>query len=218
MQEGLFQALIQYTRQEGLTVHRITIVEDFISQEDADILINEIKFGYPKDKESYPEYYNDRYGGTAFPYNDTVTQLMRKYGHKANEVHKKVNGFVNPIYVFKYFGNSNPVGWEAELHADSVDPEPWIEFSTVIYLNDEFTGGKIYFPNQDFEYSPKKLSAVFFPSAGTEYIHGVTKVLSGARYTIPIMHTSLPDNIDPDLIDERFPTEWQAQLKVVSNE
>jgi hypothetical protein len=215
MQEGLFQALIQYTSQERLRVHRITVVEDFISQEDADILINEIKFGYPKEKESYPAYYSDRYGGTAFPYNDTVTQLMRKYGHKANEVHKEYNGFVNPIYVFKYFGNSNPIGWEGELHADSVDPEPWIEFSTVIYLNDEFTGGKIYFPNQDFEYSPKKLSAVFFPSAGTEYVHGVTKVLSGSRYTIPIMHTSLPYHADPDLIDERFSTEWQAKLKKV---
>lgn len=194
-------------------MHRITVVEDFITQEDADTLINEIKFGSPKTPESYPEYYKTRFGGTAFPYNDTVTQLMRTYGHKANELHKTLNGFVNPIYVFKYFGNHNPVGWSAELHVDSVDPEPWIEFSTVVYLNDDFTGGEIYFPNQNFSYKPKKLSAVFFPSAGSEYIHGVTEILSGNRYTIPIMHTSLPEYVDPDLIDERFPTTWQAGLK-----
>lgn len=197
-------------------MHRIAVVEDFITQEDADILINEIVFGQPKTPESYPEYYKTRFGGTAFPYNETVTHLMRKYGHKANELHKTLNGFVNPIYVFKYFGNHNPVGWSGPLHADSVDPEPWIEFSTVIYLNDDFTGGEIYFPNQNFSYKPKKLSAVFFPSAGAEYVHGVTEVLSGDRYTIPIMHTSLPEYVDPDLIDERFPTIWQAKLK--SNE
>ena len=72
------------------------------------------------------------------------------------------------------------------------------KWSTIIYLNDEFDGGDIYFPNQNFVYKPKKYSAVFFPSAGSEYVHGVTTVKSGIRHTALYMHTSLPNHVDPD--------------------
>jgi hypothetical protein len=78
-------------------------------------------------------------------------------------------------------------------------------------LNDDFQGGDIYFPNQDFVYHPKKYSAVFFPSAGTEYIHGITTVNSGDRYTALYMHTSIPMHADPDFVGTDETLEWKAQ-------
>lgn len=190
-------------------MHRITVVEDFITPEDAAVLIEEQN--NPSEINEYPEYYKERYGGTSLPYNKRVMDIMIKYGHKANDMHKQLNGFVNPIYVFKGFGSHWVTGTKGGLHIDAQGPEPFIEFSTIMYLNEEpdYTGGKIYFPNQDFSYQPKKYSAVFFPGAGSEYIHGITTVTSGDRYTALYMHTSLPKHADPDFLEDKNP-QWEA--------
>jgi len=192
-------------------MHRITIVDNFIEKEDAEILISEQK--NPSDINPYPEYYKKRYGGTAFPYNNTVMNILKKYSISANQKHKELNGFINPIYTFKAFGSHWQAGTKGDLHLDAQGPEPWIEFSTIIYLNDssEYSGGKIYFPNQNFMYQPKAYSAVFFPSAGSEYIHGITEVTSGHRHTALYMHTSIPDNADPDFLEENTMLRWEAQ-------
>lgn len=189
-------------------MHRITIVEDFISKEDAEVLIREQ--ASPSEVNPYPEYYKERFGGTSLPYNQIVMDIMVKYGLKSNQVHKDLNGFKNDIYVFKAFGSHWVKGTKGDLHIDAQGPEPWIEFSTIIYLSDpkDYDGGIIYFPNQDFSYKPKQYSAVFFPSAGSEYIHGITTVTSGDRYTALYMHTSLPQNADPDF--HPVQQQWQA--------
>lgn len=190
-------------------MHRIHVIENFITPEDAVTLIKEQH--NPSEVNPYPSYYSDRYGGTSLPYNKTVMDIMIKYGKIANEKHRELNGFVNDIYVFKGFGSHWATGTKGDLHIDAQGPEPWIEFSTVIYLNheSEYDGGVIYFPNQDFYYKPKQYSAVFFPSAGTEYIHGITTVSRGDRYTALFMHTSLPDHVDPDF--HPGPNQWKAK-------
>lgn len=189
-------------------MHRIHIEENFISEEDALVLIEEQK--NPSEINPYPKYYEQRYGGTAFPYNNRVMSILKKYGDISNKKHKELNGFVNDIYVFKAFGSVWALGQKGDLHIDAQDPEPFIEWSTIIYLNDEYTGGEIYFPNQNFSYAPKKFSAVFFPSAGSEYIHGVTTIKSGSRHTALYMHTSLPQHSDPDFLNIPFQPKWQA--------
>lgn len=191
-------------------MHRIHIIDNFITPEDAEILIEEQKD--PSEINPYPEYYKKRFGGTAFPYNKRVMDILIKYGLKSNEVHRDLNGFINPIFVFKSFGSIWSPGLKGGLHLDAQDPEPWIEWSTIIYLNDpaEYEGGIIYFPNQDFEYKPKQYSAVFFPSAGSEYIHGITTVTSGERRTALYMHTSIPEHADPDFHSAQETEGWAA--------
>lgn len=193
-------------------MHRIHVIDDFISPEDAAVLIEEQM--RPSEINPYPEYYKERFGGTAFPYNKRVMDILIKYGDKSNQVHKDLNGFVNPIYVFKSFGSLWNPGSKGGLHLDAQDPEPFIEWSTVVYLNDpsEYEGGVIYFPNQNFEYKPRKYSAVFFPSAGSEYIHGITTVTSGRRHTALYMHTSRPEHADPDFLGENKHPRWEAQF------
>lgn len=180
-------------------MHRIMIIENFIEPEDAATLIQQ-QIDPNSEKNAYPKYYSDRYGGTSLPYNKTVQDIMIKYGKKSNEMHKDLNGFKNDIYVFKGFGSHWLEGTKGELHIDAQGPEPWIEWSTIMYLNheSEYDGGIIYFPNQNFVYKPKQYSAVFFPSAGSEYIHGVTRITRGQRFTALFMHTSDPRHADKD--------------------
>ena len=113
-------------------------------------------------------------------------------------------------YVFKGFGSDWSDGKKGDLHIDAQGPEPFIEFSTIMYLSDpkDYEGGVIYFPNQDFSYKPIQYSAVLFPSSGTEYIHGITAVTSGRRFTALYMHTSLPQYSDPDYHPNPGP--WKA--------
>jgi predicted 2-oxoglutarate/Fe(II)-dependent dioxygenase YbiX len=59
---------------------------------------------------------------------------------------------------------------------------------TVIYLNDDYTGGELFFPEVDggYTYTPEKYELVYFP---TPYLHGVNAVKSGKRYIITISYT-----------------------------
>jgi len=183
-------------------MHRISIIENFISDEDINLAISEIE--NPSEINLYPKHYENRNGGTAFPYNKNIIYLFKKYGKKANEMQKQLNGFVNEIYVTKIFGSAWSHGDGAESpHIDAQELEPFIEWSTVIYLSDNFEGGEIFFPNQEYIYKPKIGSAVFFPSAGTEYMHGIKKIQNGKRYTMCIMHSSQKAFADPDILDKK---------------
>lgn len=85
-------------------------------------------------------------------------------------------------------------GYELTPHADkenpngSTHPFPWRDFGTVIYLNDDFEGGQIYWPNKDLEWKPVKGSLAIFPGT-LEFLHGVRNVPNGVRYTIPSFYT-----------------------------
>lgn len=198
-------------------MNRIHVIDNFITPEDAETLIQEQL--RPSEINPYPEYYKQRFGGTAFPYNKRVVDILIKYGHRANDIHKELNGFVNPIYVFKSFGSIWVPGTKGGLHLDAQGPEPFIEWSTIIYLNgpEEYEGGVIYFPNQDFEYKPQRYSAVLFPSAGSEHIHGITTVTDGMRHTALYMHTSIPEHADPDFHSEEETRVYAAKQNVNVN-
>jgi hypothetical protein len=180
------------------------VVKNFISEQHAKVLLNEINS--PSEQNPYPEYYKTRFGGTAYPYNKTVLKIQRKYSLKANEM---LQNFypeeTKKIKTYKCFGSKYFVGNMAGPHIDDQFPEEFIEYSTIIYLNDNFEGGVLYFPHQNFEYIPEKYSAVFFISDGQYWEHGVTKINSGSRSTLLYMHTTQtehPNNfviVDPDL-------------------
>jgi hypothetical protein len=67
---------------------------------------------------------------------------------------------------------------------------PYYDIAGLFYLNDDYEGGELYFPNQGIQFKPKKGAAYFFPG-DMNYIHGVTEVLSGIRYVSPFFWTIL---------------------------
>jgi hypothetical protein len=75
-------------------------------------------------------------------------------------------------------------GVELSYHVDSLS-NPAVLFACVIYVNDDFTGGELHFPNIDITYRPKKGAIIIFPS-DDEYLHGVKAVGAGpTRYALP---------------------------------
>jgi len=72
---------------------------------------------------------------------------------------------------------------DGELENGIQHPYHWRNFGCVLYLNDNYDGGEIYFPNQNIEIKPKPNTLVFFPGT-MEYLHGVRNIINGVRYTL----------------------------------
>lgn len=64
--------------------------------------------------------------------------------------------------------------WEKTLDRD---------LSVVYFINDDFSGGELFFPSLDLVIEPEAGTLVCFPS-DHNYIHGVRPVTAGHRYTI----------------------------------
>ena len=82
-------------------------------------------------------------------------------------------------------------GHSMPLHVDRNNEQgDLFHFSSLIYLNDDYEGGELFFieNNKEKKYKLKSLSCMIFPS-GKEYPHGVKKILKGKRYTIPSWST-----------------------------
>lgn len=64
--------------------------------------------------------------------------------------------------------------WEKTLDRD---------ISVVYFINDDFDGGELFFPNLDLLIKPEAGTLVCFPS-DHNYIHGVQPVTAGRRYSV----------------------------------
>lgn len=70
---------------------------------------------------------------------------------------------------------------------------PQRDYTGLVYLNDNFTGGELVFPDRDVVIIPKPGLFVGFPS-NHKFVHAVPNVLSGKRYSLPVWFTLTPAN------------------------
>ena len=83
------------------------------------------------------------------------------------------------------------------------------KYVAILYLNDEYTGGILRFPEHNLDIKPNKLSIYIMPG-GIENIHEVREILSGERHTM----LSFWDFADADYSEERK-AQWAAELEEV---
>lgn len=81
------------------------------------------------------------------------------------------------------------VGLEQTIHADACNQDgssnglTWRHFGSILYLNDDYEGGKTYYEKHNIEITPKTgMLAVHL--GDLNHNHGVTKVLGKTRYTL----------------------------------
>ena len=75
-------------------------------------------------------------------------------------------------------------GVELKAHTDQ-HTDPSIKYAAVLYLNDDYVGGEIFWPNKDLVLKPKPGTLVMFPGTD-EFHHGVKHVGEGPiRYVMP---------------------------------
>lgn len=100
--------------------------------------------------------------------NDTSTfDGISAYFHKMLDAANRYT--MKPMKLTKIVMHKYILGASSPPHAD-VFP-----IATLLYLNDDYYGGELYFPNQNFEIKPSARSLLVFDGGG-ENIHGVKKV------------------------------------------
>jgi hypothetical protein len=107
------------------------------------------------------------------------------------------------------------VGGFAAPHSDNSDhdgnPNAFEinKYVGILYLNENYEGGELYFPDHNIEFKPSAFSYICFPG-GIENIHGVREITSGTRYTM----VSFWDFADSEY-DENLKAAWEEELKQV---
>lgn len=123
-----------------------------------------------------------------------------------NKVNKKIIKYATKVYNKKFLNNCNyglnvhRVNSFTDPHVDIIDGpighnipgqiEPtynnWRDawdgyLACNLYLNDDYIGGEVYFPERNYEFKPKANSLVMWPG-NKHFIHGIRKTTNNSRY------------------------------------
>ena len=116
-----------------------------------------------------------------------IQEYAWEYLQKAEREIEKVAGqtvYPDLLGYAKWFGHHHQLPHaDGEFEDGTQHPFHWRKFGCVYYLNDDYEGGEIYFPNQNIEMVPPPNTMVFFPG-DTLHLHGVRHVTKGVRHTI----------------------------------
>jgi hypothetical protein len=118
---------------------------------------------------------------------------------KIISIHDQITGKLNECVAdFTKFYNINKLnymeainfvrygeGQHFQVHPDS-GPSYHCDVSTVMYLNDDYEGGELWFPHFDYTYVPQYGDIVLFPSSWL-FAHAALVVKSGIKYSAVTM-------------------------------
>lgn len=191
---------------------RVKIIHNFVSKEDC---ARAVALVDKYEANNRLEEFNGNEDVWVVPEADPeCSDFVKKYSDLVLAEQASFHGYLYPLYTREgWLSLWNKPGAKSMAHTDSHDGYEHLIFSSVLYLNDGYEGGEIYFPNQGYYYKPQCGDVVMFPCGGHEYLHGV-KPVTGRRYTVPMFHTARPDMASPILHPgvadsvERMPTPW----------
>lgn len=78
-------------------------------------------------------------------------------------------------------------GWGMHEHFDITKPN---SIATLIYINNNYSGGDIYFPEYEISHKPEPGDLLTFPD-NPDFVHGVKAISDGIRYTTPRWFTRI---------------------------
>lgn len=203
----------------GVPQNRIVEIPNFVTPETAQNMIN------------YFESYSDQWGHIAF-YGSSGMGLaqddpeLAKYDLEAGffeKIRTKYQKAVETVFGRAVRANTSHaqkwmVGGFASPHSDNSDfdgnPSSFQinKYVGILYLNGNYEGGTLYFPEHDIEFKPTPYSFIVFPG-GVENIHGVKEITEGTRYTM----VSFWDFAEAEYSDE-MKADWEEEIKIVREE
>jgi hypothetical protein len=156
---------------------KIKVLENFIDDADCDLAVKL----YEDTREK--GLYRNAGDGRLLNVNPTfpdVIYLVNKYISKIDAIYD-AKFYPREVFMSLYQTSS-----AIPPHTDYTHPDLKDSLGVMLYFNDDFEGGELYFPNLNYEYKPKKGSAIIFPCNNKEYLHGVRQITAGERYTMPV--------------------------------
>lgn len=116
-----------------------------------------------------------------------ITQLQDSLSFAVDDYCKRLQlmpGKMSPIGISKYYAGSGM--------GPHTDQGPLAYLSAVFYLNDDYDGGELEFPNQGVTIKPTANSIIVFPST-EPYVHDPKIVTSGEKYISPAFWYKIED-------------------------
>jgi predicted 2-oxoglutarate/Fe(II)-dependent dioxygenase YbiX len=203
----------------GITQNRIVEIPNFVTPEEAQSMIDYF--------ESKAEMWGDIafYGssGMGIMQDDEDTKTFGLYPTFFQELTQKYKEAVEIVFGRLVKPNTShaqkwDVGGFASPHSDNSDfdgnPTSFQinKYVGILYLNDNYDGGNLYFPDHEIDFKPAAYSFITFPG-GIENVHGVSEITSGTRYTM----VSFWD-FEESEYSEELQEQWAEELKQVRAE
>jgi hypothetical protein len=203
----------------GITQNRIVEIPNFVTLEEAEGMI-----GY---FESKAEMWGDIafYGssGMGIMHDDEETKSFGLYPKFFQDLTEKYREAVEVVFEREVKPNTShaqkwDVGGFAAPHSDNSDfdgnPTSFQinKYVGILYLNGNYEGGNLFFPDHDIDFKPPAYSFITFPG-GIENVHGVREITSGTRYTM----VSFWDFKESEYSEE-MQEQWAEELKIVRAE
>lgn len=178
--------------------NEIVVVENFLTQVEADYI-----FDLATKDLSLWDASNDG-SGLIEQYGNRIelseSNLKNKYSEyksffnmleeRAKPIFSKEYGISN-FYFLPITSVFRRMGHGLDVHTDEVDKkhpqynpsDPIITHGFVVYINDDYKGGELFYPQKNITIKPKALSLVVHPGT-KEYEHGVHEVKETTRYSL----------------------------------
>lgn len=160
----------------------IKILDNFVDEQTCDYMVEVYK-----DLESQYHQTGDHRKLISNSKDERILEFLKTYMPKISE------SLQDTYYVRDLLLSIYETGAYLDVHTDYSDENLFDSLGVLFYLNDDFTGGEIFFSNFEFEYKPRKGSALIFPCNNPLYEHGVNVITSGTRYTMPVEITTKKD-------------------------
>ena len=106
---------------------------------------------------------------------------IKSYIEKEYGLDKEV--YADTASICRWFPGSSQTPHADDMIVHGVTGFEHRVFASIIYLNVGYTGGKTYYPNQNFEITPEVGKVAIHPG-DEEHLHGVSLIGGGMRYTI----------------------------------
>lgn len=181
----------------------IKIFEEFISQEESNLLISYINNNLSIFQQSQENKYftlmfgKDNYFSeisNRFLYmEENIKKISIKYFNKTiNQIQHAFNDF-SQMYVSSFWLAKQTSGAYLGIHSDNDNGNNLhFNYSAGLYLNDIENEGELWFPKLQYKYKPKCGDLVCWPSQSLDHDHGIQKIISD-RYTMLMWLTKDPD-------------------------
>lgn len=177
--------------------NEIIVINNFISEDEINSIFDSVdlnnKVNYKNIKSS--DYFNNKL--IQLPQLDNMQESSNEvaaleYLNNKNNIIKRLKSVLLEISKEFFF----LTGFDFLIEADGkgmpvhFDDSPEIteitmHYGVVLYLNDDYEGGEIYYPKLNLQYEPKAGDMVIHPGT-EEYSHGVKDISSGKRYAITL--------------------------------
>jgi hypothetical protein len=165
------------------------IVKSLISKEDCQYLVDLVK-SYDIWESGGSSFWDDRVINyySILKIDKKAASIMLEANRSCSKIIKQHYGLNSDAYsdtlqIIRWFPGMSQPPHADDMSNSDIKGFEHRAFGSIIYLNDDYSGGHTFYPNFDIEVVPEAGSIAIHPG-DPEHLHGVTTIENSIRYTI----------------------------------